>query len=81
MTEPVDACLCPAYDEWVLEADGIRAVCLYGRHAGEIDAIKRNYLLVATDEEGGVVTRLHYRDGFLFFRGGLLLRRFRHNHL
>src|SRR5207244_10953817 len=63
LTEPVDACLCPAYDEWVLEADGIRAVCLYGRHAGEIDAIKRNDLLVATDEEGGDVTRLHYRDG------------------
>ena len=63
MTESVDACLCPAYDEWVLEADGIRAVCLYGRHAGEIDAIKRNDLLVATDEEGGDVTRLHYRDG------------------
>src|SRR5207248_8372777 len=63
LTDPVDACLCPAYDEWVVEAEGIRAVCLYGRHAGKIGAIARSDLLVATDEEGGDVTRLHYRDG------------------
>jgi beta-N-acetylhexosaminidase len=62
----VNACLCPAYDQWVLEAEGVQAVCLYGRHAAEIDRIGselRGRFLVATDEEGGDVTRLHYRDG------------------
>jgi beta-N-acetylhexosaminidase len=67
LAQLVDACLCPAYDEWVLEADGIRAVSLYGRHAAELEPIGRELrgrgLLVATDEEGGDVTRLHYRDG------------------
>lgn len=60
--------------EWVRSAlaDGLGAVCVYGDNiesaaqAGELGRALREAgpeALLALDEEGGEVTRLHYRDG------------------
>ncbi|GAA2244465.1 glycoside hydrolase family 3 protein [Rarobacter faecitabidus] len=60
--------------EWVMQglADGIESVCVYGenvRDAEQLGAIGSALreadrpILVAIDEEGGDVTRLHYREG------------------
>ena len=59
---------------WVLQAfkDGLRSACVYGENIRDSEQLRllgqslRDALpsaLLAIDEEGGEVTRLHYRTG------------------
>ncbi len=75
----VRATLMPGFDglvapAWVLEAlgDGLESVCIYGanvRDRAQLDALGAQLHtaargpLIAIDEEGGEVTRLHYATG------------------
>ncbi|WP_231580850.1 MULTISPECIES: hypothetical protein [unclassified Leucobacter] len=60
--------------EWIRDAlrDGLHSVCIYGENVRDADQLRalgrslreaRPDALVAIDEEGGEVTRLHYVDG------------------
>ena len=64
----------PAVPDWVARSvdDGLASVCLYGSNVespqqlSALTTALRGFgdgLLLATDEEGGDVTRLHYRTG------------------
>ncbi|MBM6404893.1 hypothetical protein JQN72_11635 [Phycicoccus sp. CSK15P-2] len=79
LAEDVTATLQPGFagtqvPDWLVAArdDGLRSVCLYGHNVGphggveEVCASLRETLpgvLVAADEEGGDVTRVHYPQG------------------
>ena len=64
----------PALPEWVARriAGGMAGVCLFGENIGTPDELRaltaairgaRSDAVIAIDEEGGDVTRLHVRDG------------------
>lgn len=79
LRQDIRATLMPGFSgtqvpEWVFDAlaDGLRAVCVYGENivsaeqAAELGRALREAApeaLLAIDEEGGEVTRLHYRTG------------------
>lgn len=63
--------------------DGLGSVCLYGSNVVDVDQLtalcadlrsRSSHVVLATDEEGGDVTRLHYRTGSPYVGNGVLGR-------